>query len=54
MADVLPKNAEWIKDSVLKIEAQENYVTTQNGLRINYEYLVVAAGLKCDFTRVSI
>lgn len=52
MASVLPQDAEWIKDSVQQIEPQGNYVMTQNGIRINYEYLVVAAGLKVDYNKV--
>lgn len=52
MGSVLPKNAEWIKDSVQRIEPQGNFVTTQNGMKINYEFLVVAAGLKTDYTKV--
>ncbi|KAL0272971.1 UNVERIFIED_CONTAM: hypothetical protein PYX00_005758 [Menopon gallinae] len=52
MKDVLPSDVEWIKDSVQKLEPQRNYVMTQNGTRINYEFLVVAAGLKVDFTKI--
>ncbi|EEB09982.1 sulfide:quinone oxidoreductase, putative [Pediculus humanus corporis] len=52
MGSVLPKNAEWIKDSVQRIEPQGNFVTTQNGMKINYEFLVVAAGLKTDYTKI--
>lgn len=54
MKDVLPRDVEWVKDAVQKIEPQRNYVTTHNGLRINYEFLVVAAGLKVDFAKVII
>ncbi|KAK6625784.1 hypothetical protein RUM43_006083 [Polyplax serrata] len=52
MADVLPKDVDWVQDSVQKIEPQGNYVTTLSGKRINYEYMIVAAGLKVDYTRV--
>lgn len=53
MKDVLPKNVEWVKDSVQQLEPQGNFVTTQEGTRINYEYLVVAAGLKLDYGKVN-
>ena len=52
MSSVLPKNAKWIKDGVLKIHPRENYVTTQNGLKISYEYLVVALGIELHYEKV--
>lgn len=52
MKDVLPKNVDWVQDSVSSLEPQGNFVTTQCGTRINYEYLVVAAGLKLDYGKV--
>lgn len=52
MGNVLPKNAEWIKEPVAKVEASENYVVTHTGLKVFYEYLVIAAGLRLDYDKV--
>ncbi|MBQ0732885.1 NAD(P)/FAD-dependent oxidoreductase [Aquimarina celericrescens] len=52
MADVIPKKADWIKDSVVSFDPEDNSVTTKlNGI-YTYDYLVVAPGLKLDTSLV--
>jgi len=52
MSDVLPVNASWLKDSAMKFDPATNTVTTQSGDVIEYEYLVVAAGLKLNYDKI--
>ena len=47
------KNAEWIKSSVAKFDADKCKVTTANGDEISYEYLVIAVGLQLRFDQVN-
>jgi len=49
---VIPRGAEWIRDSVSAFHPGENAVTTLKGRRIGYDYLVVAAGIQIDWGRV--
>ncbi len=44
-ADVMPEEVTWIKESVTSIDASANTVFT-NESKINYEYLIVAPGLR--------
>lgn len=52
MGDVLPKNAEWIKDSVTSFDPESNRVTTSNGETISYEIMLVAMGLQLNWDKV--
>jgi len=52
MSDVLPVNASWLKDAAMKFDPATNTVTTQSGDVIEYEYLVVAAGLKLNYGKI--
>lgn len=52
MVSVLPKKAKWIQDSVSKIHPHDNYVTTDMGLKISYEYLIVALGIESHFEKI--
>lgn len=49
MKQVLPKNADWIKDKVVKFDPEENKVVTHNGFQITYDYMIVALGLQLRF-----
>ncbi|KAG0074570.1 hypothetical protein BGZ92_003317, partial [Podila epicladia] len=44
MKEVMPENAQWIKDSVASFNPDKNAVVLANGEAITYDYLVVAAG----------
>jgi len=45
MKSLIPKGVTWIKDYAATFEPKNNAVTTRNGDRISYDYLVVAPGL---------
>lgn len=45
-ADVMPKDVDWIRDSVASFEADTQTVTTILGTVLSYQQLVVATGLK--------
>ncbi|XP_049869412.1 uncharacterized protein LOC126369161 [Pectinophora gossypiella] len=49
---VLPSDAVWLKDSAASINPREGKVTTEGGDVINYEYLVIAVGLKNDHKKI--
>ena len=46
---LIPNGAKWIKDAVTKLEPDDNQVITQNGLTIQYKYLIVCPGMKIDW-----
>jgi len=46
MKSILPSKAEWIQDSVRSFRPEKNLVVTKEGQEIEYEYLVVAMGIR--------
>lgn len=50
--DLIPRNAEWIKEYVTKIDADNNKLELQNGESLGYDYLVVSPGLVNDLDGV--
>ncbi|KAF9970446.1 hypothetical protein BGZ73_006847 [Actinomortierella ambigua] len=52
MEDVMPKKAQWIKESVATFKPESNSVTLANGETISYEYLVVAAGIQVNWDKI--
>lgn len=53
MKSVLPKNAKWIKDSVIEFDPENNQITTNNGDTVHYDILIVALGLQINWDQVS-
>ncbi|KAH0947386.1 hypothetical protein HN011_008901 [Eciton burchellii] len=53
MKDVLPKNATWIKASVVGFQPEANQVTTHNGDTIEYEIMIIAIGLQLYWDKIS-
>ena len=49
---MLPKDAEWIKQSVVSFDPDHNKLTTSEGDEISYEFLVVAMGLQLNYNEV--
>jgi sulfide:quinone oxidoreductase len=49
---LIPRDATWIKDAVASFCPEENYAMTQSGNRIDYDYLIVATGLKIDWNKI--
>lgn len=52
MADVLSPLTTWVKDKAEKFDPKNNTVTTKSGDTIEYDYLVVAAGLQLNYEKV--
>lgn len=52
MGEVLPERANWIRDAVTGFQPEANRVTLTNGHVVEYQVLVVAAGIKLDWDRV--
>ena len=46
------QNVEFINSGAYKIEPESNLVTLKNGSRINYDYLVIAAGAVKDYPAI--
>lgn len=51
-AGLIPKDAKWIKDSVERLDPENNEVVTASGERIGYDHLVVACGIEIDWDGV--
>nr|XP_032518902.1 uncharacterized protein LOC116771215 [Danaus plexippus plexippus] len=49
---VLPDRAKWLQDSAQSVDPKNNKVKTTNGHTINYEYMIIAAGLVNDYAKV--
>ncbi|KAI8391835.1 uncharacterized protein BYT42DRAFT_558225 [Radiomyces spectabilis] len=52
MSSVMPANAEWIQDKVTKLDPDNNQVVLSNGKTVEYEYLVMAAGIQINWDQV--
>lgn len=48
----LPKKANWLKDSVVSFNPEENQVVTASGDVVSYEYLVIAMGLQLKYEMI--
>jgi NADPH-dependent 2,4-dienoyl-CoA reductase/sulfur reductase-like enzyme len=49
MKDIFPSSAEWIHSSAANIDPENNKVTLTDGTTVEYDYLVIAAGLEADW-----
>jgi sulfide:quinone oxidoreductase len=49
MKKMIPKKAKWICNSVTQLLPKTNEIMLQNGERLSYDYLVVAAGCQIDW-----
>ena len=52
MDSLLPKGANWLKDSVASFEPTNNRLVTESGDVVNYEFLVVAMGLELRYEKI--
>ncbi|KAL5019789.1 hypothetical protein ScPMuIL_002681 [Solemya velum] len=52
MKKVLPKAADWIQAGAISFDPENCSITCSNGDKVEYEYLVIAMGLKLDFEKV--
>ncbi len=51
-ADYIPDGATWVKDYVASFDPDNNTVTTEGGEKIEYEYLVVTAGIQVNWDAI--
>lgn len=51
-ADYIPKGVTWIKDKAIEFYPNENYLLTLSGQQVNYDFLVVAAGIQIDWDKI--
>ncbi|KAJ8002564.1 hypothetical protein DPEC_G00160210 [Dallia pectoralis] len=51
-ASVMPSGVRWVKSKVQEINPDTNTVHTDNGMKISYEYLIVALGLQLHFEKI--
>lgn len=52
MSEVMPSQAEWIQDAAETFAPHENTVITKHGLKIKYDFLVVAMGIQVRFDMI--
>ncbi len=52
MASVMPKGVNWIKEYAEKFDPENNIVETKSGVKYDYDFLVVAPGIKIDTSLV--
>jgi len=50
--DFIPQGATWIKESVVEVCPNDNNVVTDGGRTVEYDYLVVAAGIQIDWGKI--
>lgn len=50
--DLIPEQAEWVQDSVISFYPEENKIELKKGIKISYNYLVVAPGLVNDLSLI--
>ena len=50
--DYVPDGVKLIKEKAIAFTPQKNYVTTDKGTRVEYDYMIIAAGLQMDFERL--
>ncbi|NVB38928.1 NAD(P)/FAD-dependent oxidoreductase [Pseudenhygromyxa sp. WMMC2535] len=51
-ADYIPAGATWIRDAVASFDPEQNALTTKKGEVIQYDYLVVAAGIQLNWDKI--
>lgn len=52
MADLLPREADWIRDRVTAVDPEAQTVETANGEKIGYDWLIVTPGLKLNWEKI--
>ncbi len=51
-SDWLPRDITWIEEAAAEIDPEAKAVTTAGGQRVDYDYLIVAPGLKLDWDAI--
>ncbi|MEE3715527.1 FAD/NAD(P)-binding oxidoreductase [Tumidithrix elongata RA019] len=52
-ADCIPKGSTWLRDAVAQFEPDANYLITQGGQKVTYDYLIVCPGIQLDWDRIA-
>lgn len=52
MKNTLPKDATWLKESVMSFAPEQNQITMSNGDTVQYEIMIVAVGLQLHWEKV--
>jgi sulfide:quinone oxidoreductase len=50
--DLIPRGVAWLQEEVSELIPDVNQVTTKQGTRVSYRYLVVCTGLKVDWEKI--
>mmetsp|Transcript_42213 Transcript_42213/g.99041 ORF Transcript_42213/g.99041 Transcript_42213/m.99041 type:complete len:475 (-) Transcript_42213:81-1505(-) len=50
--EIMPEHAHWIKDKVDSFRPEDNTVTLKSGCKLTYDYLIVAAGIQQDWSKI--
>ncbi len=50
--DFVPDGVKMIPEKVIGFNPQKNYVTTNTGQKVEYDYMILATGLQMDFERL--
>ena len=50
--DFMPKEVNWIKDSVVELAPEKNQLTLKSGTILNYEFLIVAPGIQLNWDEI--
>ncbi|CAF3419907.1 unnamed protein product [Rotaria sp. Silwood1] len=51
-SECIPQNTTWIQAYANQVEPEKNLVQLDNGRKITYDYLIVAAGIEINFNRI--
>ena len=51
-ADYVPDGVKWVKDKAVEFDPTNNKVKTAGGKELDYDFMIIAAGLKLDFARI--
>ena len=52
MATLVPAAINWINEACAEFLPHDNHLLTSSGKRVDYDYLIVAAGLKLDWDKI--
>ena len=51
-SDLIPRGVEWINAGAAEIDPEAKYVVTTSGIKIGYDFLVVATGVELDYDAI--
>ena len=52
MATLVPSSINWVNEACAEFLPHENHLQTLSGKRVDYDYLIVATGLKLDWDKI--